>query len=393
MCNCGNTITTNTICTTCVPTDCACPIKDFSTDCIQYTGENLPCTEILQGTLMTEVIGQLDTYLCDLSEQLANSFSLISVGSGTRVYRGVDGIGRKEIRSLVPTNSIITIGLSTDDKEVQIGLNSVVLKSFIQDNQITYSASNVGTGAGVYKQAIRTGDNVDFKLRKIKSTQSSFSIVESGDDIVITTDGSETKVQQGSGISVTGIGTFVSPYVVTNTAPDQTVALTSGTGISATGTYPSFTITNTAPDQTVVITGGGATTVTGTYPNFTISSTDNSTTYSAGTGLSLSGTTFSVQNLQKTIPAANYTLLPTDTEYTIFIENGATPITITVPTGLPANFNAGFIQEGTGVVTFSGTGTTINTVNGLKIKGQNYQVFLEKKLATSTFYLLGNTTA
>jgi hypothetical protein len=342
---------------------------------------------------MTEVIGQLDTYLCDLSEQLANSFSLISVGSGTRVYRGVDGIGRKEIRSLVPTNSIITIGLSTDDKEVQIGLNSVVLKSFIQDNQITYSASNVGTGAGVYKQAIRTGDNVDFKLRKIKSTQSSFSIVESGDDIVITTDGSETKVQQGSGISVTGIGTFVSPYVVTNTAPDQTVALTSGTGISATGTYPSFTITNTAPDQTVVITGGGATTVTGTYPNFTISSTDNSTTYSAGTGLSLSGTTFSVQNLQKTIPAANYTLLPTDTEYTIFIENGATPITITVPTGLPANFNAGFIQEGTGVVTFSGTGTTINTVNGLKIKGQNYQVFLEKKLATSTFYLLGNTTA
>ncbi len=393
MCNCGNTITTNTICTTCVPTDCACPIKDFSTDCIQYTGENLPCTEILQGTLMTEVIGQLDTYLCDLSEQLANSFSLISVGSGTRVYRGVDGIGRKEIRSLVPTNSIITIGLSTDDKEVQIGLNSVVLKSFIQDNQITYSASNVGTGAGVYKQAIRTGDNVDFKLRKIKSTQSSFSIVESGDDIVITTDGSETKVQQGSGVSVTGVGTFVSPYVVTNTAPDQTVALTSGTGISATGTYPSFTITNTAPDQTVVITGGGATTVTGTYPNFTISSTDNSTTYSAGTGLSLSGTTFSVQNLQKTIPAANYTLLPTDTEYTIFIENGATPITITVPTGLPANFNAGFIQEGTGVVTFSGTGTTINTVNGLKIKGQNYQVFLEKKLATSTFYLLGNTTA
>ena len=43
--------------------------------------------------------------------------------------------------------------------------------------------------------------------------------------------------------------------------------------------------------QVVTLTQGGATTITGTYPNFTISSTD--TTYSAGTGLSLVGTTFS----------------------------------------------------------------------------------------------------
>ena len=52
------------------------------------------------------------------------------------------------------------------------------------------------------------------------------------------------------------------------------MALTSGTGISATGTYPNFTITNTAPDQTVALTQGGTTTITGTYPNFTISSAD-----------------------------------------------------------------------------------------------------------------------
>ena len=46
---------------------------------------------------------------------------------------------------------------------------------------------------------------------------------------------------------------------------------TAGTGINVTGTI----ITNTAPDQTVALTQGGATTITGTYPNFTISSTDN----------------------------------------------------------------------------------------------------------------------
>ena len=62
-----------------------------------------------------------------------------------------------------------------------------------------------------------------------------------------------------------------------------------GTGLSLTGT----TFANTAPDQTVVLTGSGATSISGTYPNFTISSTDTNTTYTAGSGLTLAGTTFS----------------------------------------------------------------------------------------------------
>jgi hypothetical protein len=67
-----------------------------------------------------------------------------------------------------------------------------------------------------------------------------------------------------------------------------TAVYTAGTGISVTNNV----ITNTAPDQTVALTQGGATTITGTYPNFTISSTD--TTYTAGGGIGLAGTTFSV---------------------------------------------------------------------------------------------------
>lgn len=70
----------------------------------------------------------------------------------------------------------------------------------------------------------------------------------------------------------------------------QETDLTAGTGISISGA----TITNTAPDQTVVLTQGSNVTITGTYPNFTIASTDTNTTYSAGTALDLSGTTFDV---------------------------------------------------------------------------------------------------
>lgn len=55
----------------------------------------------------------------------------------------------------------------------------------------------------------------------------------------------------GTGISVAGVPITSSGTVtITNTAPDQTVVLNAGTGISTSGTYPNFTITNTAPSTT-----------------------------------------------------------------------------------------------------------------------------------------------
>jgi autotransporter-associated beta strand protein len=55
------------------------------------------------------------------------------------------------------------------------------------------------------------------------------------------------------GLRKAGLGTLVlgnpantvsGTLNITNTAPDQTVVMTSGTGISVTGTYPNFTVTN-----------------------------------------------------------------------------------------------------------------------------------------------------
>jgi hypothetical protein len=114
-----------------------------------------------------------------------------------------------------------------------------------------------------------------------------------------------TDARARSAISAgTGISYNSSTGVVTNASPDQTVVLTAGTGISTSGTYPSFTITNSAPDQTVALTQGGTTTITGTYPNFTISSADqfSGTVTSVGgtgtvNGISLSGTVTSSGNL------------------------------------------------------------------------------------------------
>lgn len=89
----------------------------------------------------------------------------------------------------------------------------------------------------------------------------------------------------GTGITITGSPITTSgTLTVTNTAPDQTVTIGNGTGISATGTYPTFTITNTSPDQTVTIGSGTNILVTGTYPTFTVTNTQSLSGYIPYTG-------------------------------------------------------------------------------------------------------------
>ena len=96
-------------------------------------------------------------------------------------------------------------------------------------------------------------------------------------------------------------------------------------------------------------------------------------------------------NPQKTI-TSSYTLTSADNGYSIIVANGATAVTITVPSGLPTSMQVGFIQDGTGDVTFSGSGTTLNNaINGFKIKSQYDQAYLEKKGTSEIYYLLGNT--
>jgi hypothetical protein len=109
---------------------------------------------------------------------------------------------------------------------------------------------------------------------------------------------------------------------VTNTAPDQTVVLTAGTGISTSGTYPSFTVTNTAPDQVVALTGAGTTSISGTYPNFTITSNDST----LGTVTSVAALTLGTTGTDLSSTVANSTTTPV--------------ITLNVPTASAVNRGA-----------------------------------------------------
>jgi hypothetical protein len=87
-----------------------------------------------------------------------------------------------------------------------------------------------------------------------------------------------------------------------------------------------------------------------------------------------------------------YTLLSSDAGKVITLNN-ASAITLTVPTGLGANFNCTLVQLGAGQVTISGSGTTVSNRSGYtKIAGQ-YGVATLLSYADTTWILAGDTTA
>lgn len=87
-----------------------------------------------------------------------------------------------------------------------------------------------------------------------------------------------------------------------------------------------------------------------------------------------------------------YTLLSSDAGKVITLDN-ASAITLTVPTGLGANFNCTLVQLGAGQVTISGSGTTVsNRSSHTKIAGQ-YGAATLLSYADTTWILAGDTTS
>lgn len=113
------------------------------------------------------------------------------------------------------------------------------------------------------------------------ATDLSFSL-----DTLRSSTGTDVRIVAGTGVSTSS---SASAITITNTAPDQTVALNAGSGISTSGTYPNFTVTNTAPDQTVSISSGTGISASGTYPNFTVTNTGDTNAADDITGTGASG--------------------------------------------------------------------------------------------------------
>ena len=102
-CNNCNQIEEYNLCnpSPCVETQsCDCPTL-LQTKCVTYEGDDLECSGINSGTILTELIQQLDAFICEKVNDITNALTLKNVGLGAEVYKGIDLLGRKEIRSFI----------------------------------------------------------------------------------------------------------------------------------------------------------------------------------------------------------------------------------------------------------------------------------------------------
>lgn len=214
----------------------------------------------------------------------------IKVQIGTVISAGPGGSGSFQV--LLTPGSI----LGGTDSNVQF--STLANNDLIQYDSTLQYWKNVTpgsvTGIGSVANALTAGTGISYSVGTTYDGSAAVTINNSAPDQTVS-------LTAGTGISTSG--TYPN-FTITNTAPDQVVSLTGGTGISTSGTYPSFTVTNTAPDQVVSLTGAGTTSISGTYPNFTITSNDQyvgTVTSVSGTGtvngISLSGTVTSSGSL------------------------------------------------------------------------------------------------
>jgi hypothetical protein len=167
-----------------------------------------------------------------------------------------------------------------------------------------------------------------------------------------------TDLSGGTGISYNNL-----TGVITNSAPDQTVVLNNGTGISTSGTYPNFTITNTSPDQIVSLgTTGSGLSVTGTYPSFTLQNTlpDQTVALTAGTGIGITGTypNFTITN---TSPSSGGTVTGVTATSPITSSGGTAPV---ISTSMATNRLIGRTTAGVGVMEEISVGTGLSLSGG-----------------------------
>jgi len=180
---------------------------------------------------------------------------------------GIDVDGTVEFDGLKGTGAVTVTNILDEDNMASDSATALATQQSIK----AYVDANAGGGGdflpltgGALTGAVTTTSTFDGRDVSVDGTK--LDGIEAGADVTDTTN-VVASLSAGTGISLSAGGE------IANTAPDQTVALTGGTGISTSGTYPNFTITNDSPDQIVALTGGGGTTVTGTYPSFTITST------------------------------------------------------------------------------------------------------------------------
>jgi hypothetical protein len=165
----------------CKQDDCSCPVRDLSTDCVLYTGKTLTCSGIQSKTVLTDLIEQLDEFICTLVQQSLSATTLLSVGDGEEIYPGYDLQGRKKIRTIKVNSLGLSESLDLINPIEVDSTDGIVIPSR------KLKVNNLGTTGFDLVKPLELDVNGGVVIPSKKIDSDSLSIVDSGNTLKIDT--------------------------------------------------------------------------------------------------------------------------------------------------------------------------------------------------------------
>jgi hypothetical protein len=308
-CGCNNTYT---VTPPCPP---ACP-EVFNSQCIVYTGTDIICnntTVISRYDYLDTIITKLVNYICNVeapvTQVVGSTYIDVvpnTVANVTTYTVYVDVPALQAYFDLIIAQTVASSVLAGPGIDVAVNpvTNTVTVihedtstvasplvsdnsgNTFIQDIAFTFDTFGHVTGASVVPGTVIPPD--DFGKATV-NPDTGFTWGPDNDPTniqIAEAPGDTLNFVAGTGI-VLNASTVASTDAIriTNSAPDQVVTLTEGTGIDVTGTYPNFTVANTDPGSAQNIFKNVA--VSG-WPTVVADNNNDTLTLVAGTNITLS---------------------------------------------------------------------------------------------------------
>jgi hypothetical protein len=300
----------------------------------------------------------------------ANSF--IKTGGTSAQFLKADGSLDSNTYITTSTDTLDSVtdrGNSTTNSITVNGINATT--AIVDSLEIQFGLRDQNNSLGANGQVLSsTGTGTDWIDVPVDSVNGETgTVVLDTDDVA---EGSTNLYDKTVTITGTGAASVSGTYPnFTVNATDTDTTYSAGAGIDITGT----TISNSSPDQTVSITSSGAATVTGTYPNFNVDATDTDTTYSAGSNISIVGTTINNTAPDQTVTLTegdnvtitgtypNFTIASNDVVGAVSSVSGGTGISVNSTTGAVVVTNT--ITNNNQLTNGAGYTTNIGDITGV----------------------------
>lgn len=211
----------NTNCDPCNEYDnCGC-VNPNTFGCTTYSGTALPCLDVANGEDGDSILGKIEEKVCDIGKVKLNAddtcpeYLSDKISAGLNIDISYTGSGCDR-----------TMVISATEGGVPVDVNAKVSED---DTTSGYLNDKIQTGTYLSKSIISPSGNEKLKIDLVPSTLIS---ADSGNQIEIGTDGklktsysapdgSETKIIEGVGVTISGTGTLDDPYVVSTNSSIQ----------------------------------------------------------------------------------------------------------------------------------------------------------------------------